>query len=199
MADMGNGGFSASDVMALARDNDGLGGNGFFWVFALLLLYGNGGFGGWGNNGRAVTDTDLQISQNAQTTALQLNGISDQLSNNRYDTAMLLSNQTDALMNQNNTNLINAIQGFNNLGLQMTNQTNTLAGQLAAISSKMDECCCSIKTQMLQDRLDESERRNTVLQNSLDNANQSQYILGQMGRFVAWAGSGSQASTVAAG
>lgn len=195
---MGDSSLSAADIMALTKDNDGLsGGNGFFWVFALLLLF--NGNGGWGNNSRAVTDADLQISQNAQTTALTLNGISDQISNNRYDTAMLLSNQTDALMNQNNANLINAIQGFNNLGLQITNQTNTLAGQIAALGQQMNECCCSIKTQMLQDRLDESERRNTVLQNSLDNANQSQYILGQLGRFVAWAGSGSQSAAVAAG
>lgn len=49
---------------------------------------------------------------------------------------------------------------------------------------------------MLQDRLDEAERRNVVLQNAIDNANQSQYILGQLGRFVAWAGSGSQTVTV---
>lgn len=194
----GGGGLSAADVMALTKDNDGIANNGFFWVFALLLLFNNGGTG-FGGNGRYVTDSDLQISQNAQTTALTLNGISDQISNNRYDTAMLLSNQTDTIMNQNNANLINAIQGFNNLGLQITNQTNTLAGQIASLSSKLDECCCSIKTQMLQDRLDESERRNTVLQNSLDNANQSQYILGQLGRFVAWAGNGSQAAAGAAG
>ena len=47
---------------------------------------------------------------------------------------------------------------------------------------------------MLQDKLDEAERRNVVLQNSLDNANQSQYILSQLGRFVAWAGTGSPAA-----
>ena len=37
--------------LALMRDNDGFGNNGFFWVFALLILMfgGNGGFG-WGNN-----------------------------------------------------------------------------------------------------------------------------------------------------
>ena len=50
---------------------------------------------------------------------------------------------------------------------------------------------------MLQDRLDEAERRNVVLQNSLDNANQSQYILSQLGRFVAWAGSGTQTQATA--
>lgn len=33
-------------------------------------------------------------------------------------------------------------------------------------------------------------------QNAIDNANQSQYLLGQLGRFVAWAGTGSQAAAV---
>lgn len=81
--------------------------------------------------------------------------------------------------------------------LQMS---NLLSGQqIQQLSAQMNSCCCEIKTQMLQDRLDEAERRNVVLQNSLDNANQSQYILGQLGRFVAWAGSGSQAAATAAG
>lgn len=65
------------------------------------------------------------------------------------------------------------------------------------LDAKMSQCCCEIKTQMLQNRLDEAERRNVVLQNAIDNANQSQYILGQLGRFVAWAGTGSQAAAVA--
>ena len=185
-------GLSASDVLALDNQNNGMnGGLGFFWIFALLLLNN----GNWGGNGRNyVTDTDLAISQNAQTQTLQMQGLAQQLSDNRYDVAQAINQQTDLLINQNNTNQINAIQGFNNLGVQIMNQTNQLSTQLQALGAQMNECCCSIKTQMLQDRLDEAERRNVTLQNSLDNANQSQYILGQLGRFVAWAGSGTQAA-----
>lgn len=194
-----NSGLSSSDVLALTRDGDGFGGaNGFFWVFALLLLN-NGGWGGNGNRGNYVTDTDLAISQNAQTQSLTMSNIQQQLSDNRYDLAQAIGQQTDTLINQNNANLINAIQGFNNLGLQITNQTNQLASQMQQMSAKMDECCCSIKTQMLQDRYEDERAKNVTLQNALDNANQSQYILGQLGRFVAWAGSGSQAAAVTAG
>ena len=71
--------------------------------------------------------------------------------------------------------------------------------EMQQMSAKMDECCCSIKTQMLQDRYEDERAKNVTLQNALDNANQSQYILGQLGRFVAWAGSGSQAAAVTAG
>ena len=194
-------GLSNSDVALLADRNDGMfsGGNAFFWVFALLLLN-NGGFGGWGgNNSGLVSQADLAASQNAQTQQLQMQGISQQIAQNQFDIAQVIHEQTDTMINQNNSNLINAIQGFNNLGLQITNQTNVLAASIAALDAKVGTCCCEIKTQMLQDRLDEAERKNLQLENALNNANQSQYILGQLGRFVAWAGSGSQAAAVAGG
>lgn len=90
-------------------------------------------------------------------------------------------------MQQNNTNLINAIQGFNQVNISLQN-----------IMAKMDSCCCDIKTQMLQDRYEDERAKNVALQNEISNFQQSQYILGQMGRWVAWIGSGSQASTAAA-
>ena len=189
---------TASDVALLNDRNDGMfgGGGAFFWVFALLLL--NNGWGGNGNRGN-LTYADLADSQNAQTQQLQLNNMAVQMADQNYQTAQLISEQTNQMLQQNNTNLINAIQGFNNVGQQIQNQTNVLGSAIQQLSAQMNECCCSIKTQMLQDRLDEAERRNVVLQNSLDNANQSQYILGQLGRFVAWAGSGTQAATAAQG
>ncbi len=195
-------GLSSSDVALLSRDGDAWGGGaGFFWVFALLLLN-NGGFGGWGGNAAAaglVTQADLAASQNAQTQQLQMAGLSEQIANNKFDIAQVIHEQTDTMINQNNANMINAIQGFNNLGVQITNQTNTLAGQLMQLGAKLDSCCCEIKTQMLQDKLQEARDKNVQLENALNNANQSQYILGQLGRFVAWAGTGSQAGTVAGG
>ena len=72
------------------------------------------------------------------------------------------------------------------------NQTNILSGQLQALGAQMNECCCSIKTQMLQDRLADKDMQLATARNEISNYNQSQYILGQMGRYVAWAGSGSQ-------
>lgn len=187
-------GLNASDVALLQdRNYDGFGsGLGFFWIFALLMLN-NGGFGN--NNRNYVTDADLAISQNAQTNQLQMSGLAEQIAQNKFDIAQAINDQTAQLQNQSYANQINAVQGFNNISSQITNQTNQLSSQLMQLGAKMDSCCCEIKTQMLQNRLDEAERRNIVLQNSIDNANQSQYILGQLGRFVAWAGSGSQSTT----
>ena len=186
-------GLSNSDVALLSDRNNGFfGGDGMaFWIFALLFLN-NGGFGG---NGGAVTNADLNASQNAQTQQIQLQGIGEQLFQNKFDLAQVVNAQTSELVAQNNTNLINAIQGFNNLGLQVTNQTNVLSQQLMNLDAKMTQCCCEIKTQMLNDRLEDAQARIVSQQNEINNYQQTQQILNAMGRFVAWAGSGSQTAS----
>lgn len=176
-----DGNLSTGDL-ALMRDNDGLGASGgFFWVFALLILmFGMGGnFLGGGNN-NALAD---QMNQGFTNQQLQQIALSS--ANNNYETAQLVNAQTNALMQQNNTNLINAIQGFNNLGLQIQNQTNTLTQQLMGMQAKLDSCCCEIKTQMLQYRLQDAEAKNVQQAAEISNFNQNQYLLGQMGKWVA--------------
>lgn len=192
-----NGGLSNSDVALLAdRANDGMwggGGGAFFWIFALLILAGGGGFG-WGNNRNTVTESDLTAGFNNQLAQAQLNNLGISTANNNYETARLISEQTNSMMQQNNANLINAIQGFNTVNMNMMSQNNQLSQQISALSAQMNTCCCEIKTQMLQDRLADKEAENTALKGIISNANQSQYILSQLGRFVAWTPSGTQAS-----
>ena len=183
-----DGTLTASDAIAL-RDGDGMfggGGNAFFWVFALLLL-GGGGFG-YGNRGDVVTSSELTSQINASQTQQGIQQVLLSSANNNYETAQLIQAQTGQLAAQNNTNLINAIQGF-----------NSLQQQISALGAQMDSCCCSIKTQMLQDKLDEANAKIVAQQNEINNAQQTQTILNTLGRFVAWAGSGSQAAASAQG
>ena len=171
-------GLSTGDL-ALMRDNDNFGNNGFFWVFALLILMFGGGNGfGWNNGGNNLSD-----QMNQGFTNQQLQGIALSSANNNYETAQLVNQQTNALMAQNNTNLINAIQGFNNINISLQN-----------LMAKMETCCCDIKSTMLQNRYEDERAKVVALQNDISNYNQSQYILSQMGRYVAWAGSGTPAS-----
>lgn len=182
--------------LALMRD-DGFGGNNsFMWIFALLLLiYGGAGFGGGrGPMPDVATNGAMTAGFNNQATQAQLQQIALSSANNNYETARLIQSQTAELVAQNNTNLINAIQGFNQVNLGIQNQTNVLSQQLAALQSKLDSCCCEIKTQMLNDRLADAQAAKVALQNDISNYNQSQYLLGQMGRYVAWAGSGTPAT-----
>ena len=173
-------------------------GNGL-WIFALLILlfgFGNGGFFG-GNRGPApATQEGMTAGFNNQATQSQLQQIALSSANNNYETAQLIYQQTNALNEQNNTNLINAIQGFNSLGLQIQNQTNVLSQQLQAIAAQQEACCCAIKTQMLQYRLDDRDVQLATARNDISNLQQTQYILGQLGRFVPWAGSGAVAGAV---
>ena len=175
--------------LALMKD-DGFGGsNSFLWIFALLILmFGGGGFG-FGGRGPLPAGAD-QVSQGFTNQQLQQIALSS--ANNNYETAQLINAQTNTLMQQNNTNLINAIQGFNQVNLGLQNQTNVLAQQLQALQAKLDSCCCEIKTQMLQNRYEDERAKNVALQGEISNFQQSQYILGQMGRWVAWVGNGSQ-------
>ena len=186
---MGEAGLTASDAIALSDRNNGMfdGGNAFFWVFALLLL-GNGGFGY--NNGRGdyVTSSELTAQINASQTQQGIQQVLLSSANNNYETAQLITQQTGQLVAQNNTNLINAIQGF-----------NALQQQISSLGAHLDSCCCSIKTQMLQDNLDRANAKIVAQQNEINNAQQTQNILNALGRFVAWAGSGTQAGAAAAG
>ena len=168
---------SNSDVALLAnRDGNG---NGLLWFFALLLLAG----GNWGMGGN--NSANLYEGLASQTTNQQLSNLAVQLANGNYATAQAINDQTTAMMQQNNTNLINAIQGFNAVQQSMTTQTNQLAQAIASLSAQMNSCCCEIKTQMLQDKFEESQAKLLKTQTEAINAQQTQYLLSQMGKWVA--------------
>ena len=178
---------NAAEV-ALLNDRNGMfGGDGaFFWIFALLILAGGnfGGFGGRGPMPDVATKDFVQDSVNNQATQTGLRDVLLSSANNNYEMAQRINDQTTALMQQGYTYQIQAEQRF-----------SALQQQIAQMGYQMDRCCCEIKTQMLQNRLDDAQAALVAAQGSISNANQSQYILSQLGRFVAWAPSGSQPAT----
>lgn len=128
--------------------------------------------------------------QNYQT---QLNAVQNQLqaialssANNNYETAKLIADQNILTLQQNNTNLINAIQGFNAVNQNMAAGFASVNQGIADLGYHLDNCCCSIKTQLLQDKYDALQTKYLEAQTNLSNAAQSQYILGALGRFVAY-------------
>jgi len=157
------------------------GGSSFFgsdWLGAFLIiaiLFG-GGLGWGGNRGPSpdvATKEFVQDAVNNQATQTGLRDILLSSANNNYETAQLINGQTRDVMSMFNTGQINVIQGFN----QVTQK-------LDALGAQMEQCCCSIKTQMLQDKYDALENAYRTAQNDLSNAAQSQYILNALGRFV---------------
>jgi len=167
------------------------------WIFAFLIvavIFGWGGIGGLGGGNAAAvgyaTMADVNSAINNQTIQSGLNQIALSSANNNYETAQLITNQ-------NNTNLINAIQGFNNLGLQIMNQTNTLGTKLDQIGYQMENCCCSIKTLIKDNQI--ADLTNQVNQSNTIAAiqAQSEYLLGQTGKWVANAPAAAAAYTAA--
>ena len=201
MNESGLSGSDALSVMNASRGNDGFFGgmDGAFWIFALLFLNNNG----WGGNAMMnpgfVSQADLAASQNAQTAQITMAGIQSQIAQSDLTAVQAIANQTAELMQQNNTNLINAIQGFNSLSGQITNQTNVLAQKMDALSAQLNQCCCDIKTQMLQNQLYAANAKIVEQQNEISNAQQTQNILNQLGRYVPWAGTNTATATAAAG
>lgn len=180
-----------------------LNGNSILWFLAIVLLAG-GGLNGFLGGGRPVgpapaTIEDVNAAINNQTLQNQLNALGIETANNNYETALLIQQQTGQLLQQNNSNQINLLQGYNNLVQQMQAQNAMLAQSISQLGYQMDKCCCEIKTQNLEIQYENEKAKNVELTNKLDNAQQTQTILGNLGRFVAWAGSGSPAAAVTTG
>ena len=158
------------------------GGSSFFgsdWLGAFLIiaiLFG-GGLGWGGGRGPApdvATKEYVQDAVNFQGISGQLQQIALSSADNNYQVAQLLNGQTRDLMQMGYTNQINAMAGF-----------NQLTQQIAQLGFNMEQCCCSIKTQMLQDKYDETLRELTKAQPDASLAAQSAYLLSVMGKWVA--------------
>ena len=161
------------------------------WIFAFLIIavifgWGGGGFGG-ANAATAAfaTTADINNAIAQQTSALNQQAIMLSSANNNYETSRLISDQNMAMMNQSNSNLINAIQGYNALGATVQNGFSSVNQSIANLGYKMDECCCSIKTMLLENRLQDTQLALQDAQNKAVNAEQSAYLLNVMGKWVA--------------
>ena len=160
------------------------------WIFAFLIIavifgWGGAGFGGGNANVAAyATMADVNPAINNQSVQQSLGAIALSSQNNNYETARLISDQNMNMMQQNNTNLVNAIQGFNTVNGNIASGFASVNQNIANLGYKMEECCCSIKTMLLENRLQDTQIALQNAQNVAVNAEQSQYILSQLGSFV---------------
>ena len=176
MENMNGSGLTASDVLAMTRDNDGLGFGGvggFILLFIFLLTLSGNGFG-WGNNGTATAlgQSDLQNSLYFQSQDNAIRGlaqgqcnITDTILNNKYDNAVLIKD----ISNQ----MSNSVASLGNLIAEQGNQTRALIQ-----SNYINEL--SDKLQTTRDELSNT-RQSTVLLNAINN--QTSEILNAQGRY----------------
>ena len=179
-------------------NNNGLFGSDGIWAIVLLaLLFNNGGWGGFGNNGNNLATTDFvsseftqrDISQLSNVVTSQYGNLSTQLcnccsdinsniSNGFYNTANNLCNlRSDVLENRYASAL-----GFSNTQRDILMQTTQLENQLGITSlqglAKLDSCCCDIKQAI---REDGEQTRALITQNTIqdlrDKLNQAKDVI----------------------
>lgn len=158
------------------------------WIFAFLIiavLFGGGNFGFGGNAAAGLaTMADVNAAIANQSTQNALGQIALSSQNNNYETAQLISNQNMQMLNQQNSNLVNAIQGFNQISSAVQGGFSNISAQIADLGYRMENCCCGIKTMMLENRLQDTQAALLASQtNNAINA-QSQYLLSQLGTYT---------------
>lgn len=168
-----NGSFMSSDWL------------GAFLIIAILF---GGGFGFGGGRGAApmpnfATVQDVNEAVNNQATQEGIRDVLLSSANNNYETARLIDNQTMFISNQNNTNVLTAVNGFNAVNQTLASGFADVRQGMATLGAQLNECCCSIKTMMLENRLQDTQIALQNEQNKSVNAEQSQYLLSVMGKW----------------
>ena len=172
---MNGSGLTASDVMALTKDNDGMFGGvgGFILLFIFLMAISGNGFG-FGNNGvvNALGQSDLQNSLYFQSQDAAIRGLAqgqcniiDSALNNKYDNAVLIKD----ISNQ----MSNSVAGLGSLIAEQGNQTRALI-QNNYINELSD------KLQTTRDELS-NQRQSSILLSAINN--QTSEILNAQGRY----------------
>ena len=169
--------------------NESTFGSGWLPVLVILLvLFGMGGNGIFGGGNAAMagyaTMADINSAINNQSVQSALNSALLSSNNNNYETAQLINNQTAAMMATQNNNLVNAIQGFNQISSNLANGFANVSSQISDLGYRMESCCCSIKTQMLEQRLADAQAALVSANNANAIAAQSQYLLSQLGTYT---------------
>ena len=173
---MNNSGLSASDVLAMTRDNDGFGFGGvggFILLFIFLIaISGNGfGFGNNGSTGLALADIQNSLYNQSQD-------------NNARALAQGQCNITDQILNASYNNLL----ASKDTQYQISNSTASLSNQISNQTLAMQNMFNEAQIRELSDKLatTRDELSNTRQTATLVGAinDQTNTILNSIGRFV---------------
>lgn len=165
---------SLSDIAAVmpknTTDHDGLlERNGIIILILFFLIF---GFGGWGN-GNGNLSADMQRGFDTQAVISKLDGLTTGLCDSAYENARLIEQNT-----------VTNMQGFNQTQMGMMQGFNGVQDSINNLSHQMEQCCCNLKTQMMQDKYDTLNRDYQQALGAITNATQTQSILSSLGRYV---------------
>ena len=142
---MDTGTLSAADVALLNRDGGfGDGWSGMIWLFAILALFGGGGFG---FNGNGNLQADMQRGFDTQNIQAQTRDILSAVSNGTA--------QSVAATNQTFHDNLAAMQGLYN---ETARDIAALAVGQANLAASQAACCCETKQLIAQSNYDGAMR-----------------------------------------
>lgn len=127
--------YSPADYAAITNAGNGMDGwGGMIWLFAILALFGGGGFGFGGNNNAVnALNADMQRGFDTQNLQAQTAGILNAVTGGTA--------QTIAASTQNAANAITAIKDGN---ASLIREFGNVETALTALGGKQQECCCNI-------------------------------------------------------
>ena len=158
-------GLTASDVLAMTRDNDGFGFGGvggFILLFIFLIAISGNGFGFGGNGTTAYGLADIQNSLYNQSQ-----------DNNARSLAQGQCNIIDTVLNANYNNLLASKDISNQISNQTLAITNTMAQNTNAILSQMN-------TNVINDLRDKLDTTRAELSNARQTAQITENILSNL-------------------
>lgn len=175
-----------SDIAAVmpknTTDHDGfLEGNGIIILILFFLIF---GFGGWGNNGNGNLSADMQRGFDTQSVISKLDGLSSGLCDTAYENARLIEQNTVTNMQGFNQTQMGMMQGFNGVDKSLCQGFGNVQDSINNLSHQMEQCCCNLKTQMMQDKYETLNRDYQQALSAISNAAQTQNILNSLGRYV---------------
>jgi ABC-type glycerol-3-phosphate transport system substrate-binding protein len=141
-------GMSLSDIAAVTKDNDSMGGMGAWWIIIFVLFFAFGG-GGFGNNagGNALTQQEMQAGFNNQTVVGKLDRLGDGISSLGYDQL----GQMNALQRDLCTGFANGVAATN------------------AAAAQAQQCCCETQKEIMQSRFNSAQETCEIIQSQNNN------------------------------
>lgn len=168
--------YSLGDIAAAARGMGGDGDEGFggsWWIILLfLVLFGGGGMFGGNRNGAALTEADMQRGFDQQATVTKLDQLAYGQANAGYENARLANESQMQAAQLAAANQLSLCQGFGGVN-----------ASIAALGAQMAQCCCEIKSQLAQDKIETLQAKVAEQAATVSNMQQSQFILSQLGRW----------------
>lgn len=173
---------SISDIASVMGNKDGfLEGNGIIILILFFLIFSFGG-GAWGNNNQG-TQAEVQRGFDTQAIIGKLDGISNGICSSAYENAQLINQMNVTQMQNSNATQMAMMNGFNGVQNSLCQGFGGVQESINNLSHQMEQCCCNLKTQMMQDKYDALKNQYDQSLQAISNSVQTQNILSQLGRY----------------